>query len=337
MRSNSVLPRAIATGILLVFTATVAYSDTKQQLECVNPDLKKWMDSRVVGIGIQQCLQPGIDDSVKTLCGAVTTKRLNHKSAKLLEAIQSPKVVLIAKSKKHDSEVEVFHHHQVSAPSKIDKKLSYTHFLRYRVDSAVIMQLNRAKYGDWFVTDPLSGCDIWIVKTNKKSEPIIIHANANLDELETISTSVNDKRAIQHNYKSELFESFLEHLKDIEKIDSKDVFVYRIQHYNEISPEDAKHKRAFVFNNTGYGLFYGTVCRYKSDSSKAKKIKTTIITSWVFVLKDGGHPNEILLQIECPLSTSEIECKISGSGLGEKQREPSKAHNSNKPSYKNEL
>lgn len=288
MRSGSVF--GLATSVLLFFT--LAYSGATQQdeirLQCDNAELKEWMDSSLKYISVKQC-------KTSDFCHFITIKQVNG-SQHLFKAEHIEKVSIARFPFKpkvsRDSEIKVFHDvndHGITQEERksIQFSISKTHYLPYRVNSAVFMQLKHTVYGNWFVTNPLSGCDIGIVKTKGNLEPVVIHMNAN--------SETEDEG--QYHYKSKLFDSYLQHFNNIDR-GSEDLFVFRIQRgYNGISAEnDDENTFTYKITNLGFGLFYGTVCR-KED------------TRWVFVLKDGGT-NDLLLQIECPLKRNAL-CSVN--------------------------
>ena len=55
--------------------------------------------------------------------------------------------------------------------------LQETHFLPWVSNHATFMQLDRSRFGNWFFTSPLSGCEVWIVHDRNGNQPFIIHLN----------------------------------------------------------------------------------------------------------------------------------------------------------------
>ena len=55
---------------------------------------------------------------------------------------------------------------------------SMTNYLPWEVNKATFLRLDHAKWGIWYITAPLSGCDVWIAD-HKDLEPLTVHINAN--------------------------------------------------------------------------------------------------------------------------------------------------------------
>ena len=52
-------------------------------------------------------------------------------------------------------------------------------FLPWKEDKATYMQLDRVRWGDWFFTAELSGCEVWVAHNrDPQTEPLLIHINA---------------------------------------------------------------------------------------------------------------------------------------------------------------
>ena len=56
--------------------------------------------------------------------------------------------------------------------------LQDTNFLPYVENHATFMQLDHSRFGNWFFTSPLSGCEVWIVHDRSGEQPFIIHLNS---------------------------------------------------------------------------------------------------------------------------------------------------------------
>ena len=53
-----------------------------------------------------------------------------------------------------------------------------THYLEVQPNHATFQRLDQYKWGRWFITSTLSGCDVYVAHSDG-FEPVIIHVNAN--------------------------------------------------------------------------------------------------------------------------------------------------------------
>ena len=68
---------------------------------------------------------------------------------------------------------------EFSRAAEDENQVQYgTNFLLHEANRATYIQLNQTRWGEWFFTTRLTGCEIWIARdTNGADEPIIIHLN----------------------------------------------------------------------------------------------------------------------------------------------------------------
>ena len=52
-----------------------------------------------------------------------------------------------------------------------------TNYLPWSPNQAMCMTMDHEKWGDWFITSPLTGCDVWLA-ARKGAEPLAIHISA---------------------------------------------------------------------------------------------------------------------------------------------------------------
>ena len=175
-----------------------------------------------------------------------------------------------------------------------------TNYLPYVENGATVIHLNHIARGNWFATDKLGGCDVWIVKPDGFVEPLVIHANAN-------NYRYDPAGGLQ--FKEDLVKKVLDYFTNHNNISGYH-FVYRISpSFEHIKNKRNKTKLSKYWKNVKhkcckyptaktpqYTLFYGTV-------------SGTLEEEWEFVLKLGmslkrEKPeilNKILLKITCPL------------------------------------
>ena len=173
--------------------------------------------------------------------------------------------------------------------------LTTTNFLPWSPDQAMYMTINHKKWGDWFITGPLSGCDVWLA-ARKGAEPLAIHINAN---------KYSNQPLENLKYKEELALRALNYFNDKIMLGDKYYFILRTSYnFNKDSTMTATQKdkvteywNRFEEKNPkvvrilylGKGLFYGTY-----------NILTTL-EQWEFALKDldGGKVYELSYQLFC--------------------------------------
>ena len=177
-----------------------------------------------------------------------------------------------------------------------------THYLPYEDNSAAYTHLDHIKWGNWFITKELSGCDIWIARdVGGQLEPIIMHINAN-------AKRKNPENAFKQ--KAELAFRALEHIN--KNLKDEYTFVHRIyykyeqheninaieEYWDEFQREQPKINCSYYFQGT-ISLFYGAI---ESRSDSVALYHSEELEAWDFVLKSVMHsPRKDPIRIRCPL------------------------------------
>ena len=269
MMKLSVLVVTTAAVLLLVSTPTEGNGNA----------LKKWVDKakgKVITIAVQH-------SSVSKVCDEVDIDDITfiRQSGAIMAGKTTDGSYLTAFASAANYKV-------------VSKFVSPTNYLPWAPDKAIALLLDSNKWGDWFLTAPLSerGCDVWIAD-HDDYEPLVIRVNAN-------DLSDNPVESLQ--YKQRLAFQFLGYFnKNYQKKKHKFYrFVQRVS-YNYAAAEDDDDEGSdvdaineywnqftkdtnipFSFYLSQSGFFYG----YYSSSA------------WHFALKDL-ESGKLLLNLDC--------------------------------------
>ena len=139
-------------------------------------------------------------DSVMDGNGINNIIEFKYKQASVTQIITCKKL----KGKKESYiDVHVLDHDDSSQLSLLKPDLhENTYYLPYKPNTATYMHLNwHATPGHLFITQQLSGCDIWIadsVDLDRSTGPLIVHVNANAAYDEFIRSEKNPKKYLIH-------------------------------------------------------------------------------------------------------------------------------------------
>ena len=141
------------TGILLLAFGTPSNGNGQA--------LKQWLDSaKQVWIAAEE--------------SAVNAVRY-HSIHENVEEVEQREKIVAAKDKRYDNLI-LFSGYPITP---IDQaRQSDTNFLPWQTDKATFLRLDHGTWGPWYVTSPLSGCDVWIAD-HQNFDPLTIHINAN--------------------------------------------------------------------------------------------------------------------------------------------------------------
>ena len=168
----------------------------------------------------------------------------------------------------------------------VDKSLlTTTNFLPWGANQAMYMTMDHEKWGNWFITAPLSGCDVWLAARDG-AEPLAIHINAN---------KYSEQPLENLEYKQNLAVQALNYFNNEIVQGDKYHFILRTSYdfFNDPHTSDSQKDEVAEYWNSfkaanpnvvpifylGSGFFYGTY-----------NVLTTL-EQWDFALKDliGGH------------------------------------------------
>ena len=264
--------------ILIAFSATPSEANGKE--------LKNWLDSAKE---VSVIIEPSVQNSYTVEAADV--------SEHVLE-IKQIKQITLAKCV-NQNDLTAFY--GSSDYCTIDAQLSSsTNYLPWVPDKASFVLLDHSKWGIWYFTARLSGCDVWIADREGGYEPLTIHINAN-------KLANNPVKNLE--YKQNLAMLALDLFN--QKYKQQYTFIQRISYDYASDPDTSPEEKEqineywntflvdtnipYVLYPTDQGFFYGIY-----DTG-------TFTGTWYFVLKnlDSG---KILLKINC--SVEQSSCTI---------------------------
>ena len=279
MKSSRVLIQA-SIFILIAFAATPSEADGKE--------LKYWMDS-AMGVGIVA------DGTVRH------SRQFIHVSQNVVE-VKQVRDITAAKCAKINNLVAFTGSTEIcDAYGGIDSQLSSnTHYLPWFPDEALFMLLDHSKWGNWYFTSRLSGCDVWIADREGGFEPLTIHINANALQSDPVK-NLEHKERLATRALNTFNQKYQQAYRFIQRIS----YDYASDPYTTSSEKEAinNYWQRYIAGTgiphalylTESGFFYGI---YDAGAFTG---------AWNFVLKDliGGG---ILLRIDC--SVQQSSCTI---------------------------
>ena len=264
----------LLTGVLLLaFGATPSKGNGQA--------LKQWMDSaKEVGF---------IDEP-----SAITAVWVYPIHA-YVDEIRQVKEIFAAKSARYNDLV-VF---SGQSTTPIDQsRLSKTNYLPWQPNKATFLRLDHNMWGTWYLTSPLSGCDVWIAD-HRNFDPLTIHINAN-------SLAQFPLRNLQ--YKEELANVALNYFNERVMINPAHYykFIQRISYDYASDPGISPQERQEISNY--WKNFRFPYVFYSTDKGEQAFLYGTyssgwFSSAWSFVLKEliSGR---ILLKLNCNESSS---------------------------------
>ena len=274
MKSSQFLLQA-SIVILIAFAATPSEADGKA--------LKKWMDSarRVSVIPEGQSIKSSVQ---------ITKVEGN------IDEVKQVGQITAAKCKNYDDLVAFT---ESSEMCDIDQQLSSnTNYLPWFPNKATFVLLDHSKWGNWYFTDPVSGCDIWIADREGGFEPLTIHINAN-----AITNNLVHNLMYKQNLATNVLKLFNK------KYNQEYTFIQRISYDYASDPDTCSKQKGeideywndfkdenripYVLYSAGQGFFYG--------------LYDAVTATWDFVLKDLNK-GDLLLSIDC--SVQQSSCSI---------------------------
>ena len=265
MMKLSVLVVTIAAVLLLVSTP----------IEGNGNALKEWVDEvqgEPIGVVVQNSVKPGF-----------IYNEIAVDNSKDITFIEQKRAIMAGRTT-DDLFLTAF---ASEAFYDVDSNfVSPTNYLPWGEDRAKALLLNSNSWGEWFLTAPLSGCDVWIAD-HDDYEPLVIHINAN---------SLGDKPVENLQYKQRLAFDVLNYFnQNIQKQQKKFYrFVQRIS-YNYAkkigSDVDAigEYWNQFTKDNIPFSLYWDQLGFFYGFYSSS---------TWHFVLKDLKS-GKLLLKLDC--------------------------------------
>lgn len=263
------------TGILLLAFGTPSNGNGQA--------LKQWLDSAKEVLIVTE----------ESATDAVRYHSIpNHQDVEQVDQMEN---IVAAKGSRYDDLV-LFSGYPITP---IDQaRQSETNFLPWHPDKATFLRLDHGTWGPWYVTSPLSGCDVWIAD-HKNFDPLTIHINANfLAQFPLRNLQYKEDLAnIALNYFNErIMQNPAYYYKFIQRIS------YNYANDPDITPEEKQDidnywedfRFPYVLYHTDKGeiaFLYGT---YASG---------WFSSTWNFVLKELNS-GKILLDLDCNESST---------------------------------
>ena len=110
---------------------------------------------------------------------------------------------------------------------------SHTNYLPWDGDVATFLRLDHNKWGSWFITSPLTGCDVWIAG-RPDFEPLLIHINANKFRNNPLQNLI---------YKQNLAMEVLTYFNEVVMKDNNYVFMQRVSYDYANAPDTPDSQR----------------------------------------------------------------------------------------------
>ena len=156
-------------------------------------------------------------------------------------------------------------------------------FLPWKEDKATYMQLDRMRWGDWFFTAQLSGCEVWVAHNrDPETQLLLIHINAkNCRDDVSLGTREQLGAAALDRFNHENRVNFVLLHRVMKTIDKQ-------RHPNSdeyLANFKLRHPHARISNYDIGAVFYGYT------EAKCDGDKTVQYADWTFRLKDdhNGH------------------------------------------------
>lgn len=175
-------------------------------------------------------------------------------------------------------------------------------FLNWNKNIATFMQLNHLKWGDWFVTPPLSGCDAWIAVA-EGLEPVVLHINANGVKMKV--ENLQHKELLAEKIKQTIGSRYMFALRISSDFKQKDKYL-SVEDKDNID----NYWKKFSHSNTASTFLYLPTKVFLYGERRHTGI---LQEKWIFTLKDL-ETGQKLLTLDCP--TMKNTCDIHRSGRG---------------------
>ena len=244
--------------------------------------LKKWMDSA---------------KGVKNIVESSVSVSYNISQDTNIVEIQQIRPIKAAKCEE-ENVLTAFSNPDSDYCTADEELVSETNFLPWSEDKATFMRLDHIRWGIWFFTSKLSGCDIWIADRKGEFEPLVIHANANSlgnDPVRNLQCKQNLSMMALTKFNQKYNQSY----KFIQRIS------YDFASVPGLSPEQKEQIKEYWNSFKSYKIPF-VLYKIQNENQIGFVYGTYSNAKWYFVLKELNS-GKILVKIACYVTQSSCD------------------------------